>query len=229
MTKAVFNLKYWLKLFLDKNSLTSVLKLHDNLRKNGFDSKKDILVEGYPRSGNSYIVRYLGHFLDPQKISHHTHLFSSCKKHLDKGSKCIILIRNPIESIASNILINPLLSRELAIKHYINFYEGVASYPSDAFLMINFDDFVNNQLSILNSINKYLELGEIDEHEYKLVDNKIRLQVKIMSKERKNFYSLPSLEKDSYKAEIKESLQGIDLIAEAVTLYTSLAYRNQRS
>jgi hypothetical protein len=66
----------------------------------------DIVVEGFPRSGNSYLKKLIEFLVIKKniKIASHTHSIAQVNKSIDLGINTIIMIRNPIDACISNYI-----------------------------------------------------------------------------------------------------------------------------
>lgn len=87
----------------------------------------DIVVEGYPRSGNTFTVDMLNVLWRNQgclKVAHHTHDINNVIVGAEMGKPILILLREPSASIMS-VAIFLSVSIEGAAKRYKNFYEEV--------------------------------------------------------------------------------------------------------
>jgi len=61
----------------------------------------DLYLDGFPRSGNTYTKSFVTHFYPDYVFAHHLHTVAAIKMALKHNLKCIILMRNPIDSVAS--------------------------------------------------------------------------------------------------------------------------------
>ncbi|MEM9164920.1 MAG: hypothetical protein AAGC54_17860, partial [Cyanobacteria bacterium P01_F01_bin.4] len=87
--------------------------------------QKDICIEGFPRSANSFFARAFRLYNPTAKAAHHMHAPMQVIKATEYGLPCAVLIRNPIDAIASVLVVDRTLSTRFAIQSYINFYERV--------------------------------------------------------------------------------------------------------
>jgi len=86
----------------------------------------EVVIEGYPRSANTYAVcAFLFAQQRPVRIAHHLHAPVQVIQAVRWGIPTLILIRRPLDAIASRLIRNPALSAERAVKDYISFYQAV--------------------------------------------------------------------------------------------------------
>lgn len=86
---------------------------------------KDICIEGFPRSANSFFARAFRLYNPTVKAAHHMHAPLQVIKAIEYDVPCVVLIRNPLDAIASVLVVDRTLSTRFAIQSYINFYERI--------------------------------------------------------------------------------------------------------
>lgn len=61
---------------------------------------KDLVVEGYPRSANTFVVEFIrivaGDHGEQVKFAHHTHDAKNVELGIKSGLPCLVLIREPL-------------------------------------------------------------------------------------------------------------------------------------
>ena len=86
----------------------------------------DILIEGYPRSANTFAVAAFELAQErPVTVAHHLHVAAHVVAAVEAGVPVILLVRRPAEAIASVIARKPSVAPELAARTYLRFYDGV--------------------------------------------------------------------------------------------------------
>jgi hypothetical protein len=120
----------------------------------------DLVLEGFPRSGNTFSVDFISHLNKNRNLSiaHHTHNNANLLLGIAMGVPTVALIRQPIDAISSYMIYSGK-SVELAAKDYYNFYEELLAHKT-GIIFVKFDDVVQNMNLVINQINsKYgLEL-----------------------------------------------------------------------
>ncbi len=87
----------------------------------------DVLIEGYPRSANTFAVAAFEMAQErPVTVAHHLHAAPHVVAAVDAGVPVILLVRPPEDAIASVIARKPSVDPGLAARTYLRFYEGVA-------------------------------------------------------------------------------------------------------
>lgn len=127
----------------------------------------DIVIEGYPRSGNSFAeTAFLFSQGDTQvQIASHLHLPAHVARAVRLKKPCLVLIRNPIEAIASFLAYHggnyPVPQ---AIKEYIDFYKLVYQ-KKDQVLVAPFDLVRTNFGEVMVQLNERFNCSfEVFEH-----------------------------------------------------------------
>jgi hypothetical protein len=110
-----------------------------------------IKVNGFPRSGNTYLTDLLTQSFDiPVEFVIH--------KTADLYTKnCIVPIRKPEESIASWAKLNPHIKLEDIVKWYERFYTCILE-NADNLIILDFNYFTKEPISVVEDISKILNL-----------------------------------------------------------------------
>lgn len=155
--KLLYNARYRMRLAISRNPAIyfSLLDLLNSPRRHLKVTKStDIVIEGYPRSANTFAVAA---FLFAQgkdiSIARHLHAPAQIIAAADLGIPAMVLIRNPKDAILSLLVRDPSLSAKNAILHYIHFYESIYAYQKN-FLLVNFQDVIRDYGSCIELLNK---------------------------------------------------------------------------
>ena len=117
-----------------------------------------LCVEGFPRSGNSFVSSLTRLMFHSQKVVSHSHNINVIKKSLKMNIKCIILIRNPVNCIISL----------LRLKNETKFYKNkklICFYLSQYLSYYSYVNKVKNHKNVL--------LINIENITYKILTKKI--------------------------------------------------------
>lgn len=211
---------FWYKSYRSKNGL----------KINWFSDKTDFYFDGYPRSGNTYLLFLLSGIYKNNHIVHHFHAIAPLKIALGKDLKSIIIIRNPADAISSNYLktfekskLPESIDRELLFtltKDYTNYYRYVFK-KLDQLMLIDFKKLITEPENTIILINRYLDrLCDLNDKNIEQILIK-RKEMSFGSKTELGS-SLPNETKDKLKLHIKESLKKIKEFKFAEELYKSL-------
>lgn len=104
----------------------------------------DILIEGYPRSANTFAVSAFELAQErPVTVAHHLHVAAHVVAAVEAGVPVILLVRPPEDAIASVIARKPSVAPELAARTYVRFYDGVRDVL-DGCVVAEFGDVVGD-------------------------------------------------------------------------------------
>lgn len=117
-----------------------------------------LCVEGFQRSGNGYCEAILKYKNETLEITHHAHAFANIKRSIKWSVPILVLIRNPIDCIASLITFDERLSDDVAIKNYINYYKGVEKLK-EQLLLVDFLELTKNPDLIIGKVNDKYSLN----------------------------------------------------------------------
>ncbi|QHI68063.1 hypothetical protein [Tichowtungia aerotolerans] len=111
--------------------------LQPYLRPHVVSKKSDLLIEGYPRSGNTFACTAF-HVAQPSPVTVASHLH--CPGHLKRALRldipCMILIRRPLDAISSMVIFYQCkFPIRQAIREYIDFYEAVFMFRQRLFVV----------------------------------------------------------------------------------------------
>jgi hypothetical protein len=113
----------------------------------------EIVIEGFPRSGNTYAVAAFRHAQKKKvKTAHHLHVEAQILEGVRLGLPVVVLIRKPLDAIQSLKIRQPELSLDAAFRQYIRFYSitrGVLQHV----LLAKFEDVIENYGKIIERVN----------------------------------------------------------------------------
>ncbi len=114
----------------------------------------EIVIEGYPRSANTFAVAaFLLAQERPVKIAHHLHVPAQVIQAVRWSIPTVVLIRGPQDAVLSLMVREPRLSAEQALKDYIIFYRTISPYRS-GFIVVPFDKAINSFGQVIAQINE---------------------------------------------------------------------------
>ncbi len=107
------------------STLFPLLRFHPRYKHLMMTTRRDICIEGFPRSANSFAVAAFRHYNPNLKMANHIHVPMQVFKAVEMGVPCLVLIRQPIEALSSLMIVDSDLSVSIAVRSYINFYERI--------------------------------------------------------------------------------------------------------
>jgi hypothetical protein len=113
----------------------------------------EIVIEGYPRSGNTFAVVAFRQAQGREiKMAHHLHAAAQIKRAARLGVPAIVLIREPSEAILSVLVRDPHASMRWALHSYVRFYSTVLPYLEKA-VVAPFATVTSDLGSIIRMVN----------------------------------------------------------------------------
>ena len=114
----------------------------------------EIVIEGYPRSGNTFAVVAFRLAQDRKiEIAHHLHAAAQIKRAARLDVPAIVLIREPSEAILSVMVRDPHASIRWALRSYIRFYSAVVPYLEKT-VVAPFTTATSDLGSIIRTVNR---------------------------------------------------------------------------
>jgi hypothetical protein len=107
-------------------------------------SDYDLIVEGFPRSANTssmYALHF--NFGDKYRIGHHLHVPAHIRFAVKHSIPCLVIMRDPLDCIASLIIMQGGGSARSHLRDYIEFAETVHKYR-EHIVIARFDSVVSS-------------------------------------------------------------------------------------
>ncbi|MFT7072180.1 MAG: hypothetical protein ACJAX3_001156 [Patiriisocius sp.] len=194
------------------------------------------LIDGYPRSGNTFAQMLVKNVFSGVETVHHFHSLGAVKISLSKSIPSFIIYRDPVNSIASNYLWEKAyydqalridaINKDLLnyfLEFYIKFYEFINTKQNDIFL-ISFDKLIKDPEKIMIAINERIPTGS-----KKDVNDIISIvsSVKETQFGAKGMLSTrPNQTKDELKKELFPHIEEFEIFKTANHLYEKLKKSN---
>ncbi len=185
----------------------------------------DIVIEGFPRSANSFsVTAFRKAQRSPVKIAHHFHAPAQILLAIEWGVPTLTLVRHPVDAVTSLLIFEPRTSLHAGIKEYVLFYRTLLPHL-DSFVIGVFDDVVNDLGRVIERVNQKFgtafDLFQHTEGQVKELQDWMDRNAEALGN------TVPSMSKpvparDRRKDEIKEELKKLDvqlLFSEAMDLY----------
>lgn len=113
----------------------------------------EIVIEGYPRSANTFAVAAFQLAQDREvEIAHHLHAAAQIKRAARLGVPTVLLVREPSEAILSLMVRDPAASARWALRSYVRFYSSVVPYL-DKTVIAPFATVTSDFGSIIRMVN----------------------------------------------------------------------------
>jgi hypothetical protein len=116
---------------------------------------KLVVIEGYPRSGNSFARRAFimaqDETFDVTRIAHHLHVPAQVVRAAQWKIPTLVLIRRPRDAVLSLVIRDPI-SVDQALRYYISFYETSEKYR-DAYVLGLFEEVTEDFGQVMRRMN----------------------------------------------------------------------------
>lgn len=138
---------------------TTMYKFLGNNRRLLVNAGTDIVIEGFPRSGNTFaVVAFEWAQTQEVKIAHHLHAASQIIWAAERNIPAVMLIRLPKDAVVSLAIREPHISINDALNEYIRFYELILPYKNDV-LVVRFEDVVSDFGKVTDMINQKFNMN----------------------------------------------------------------------
>ena len=126
-----------------------------DLAARGVAPDTQLVIEGFPRSGNSFARRaFIMAQNDPQikdHIAHHLHVPAQVVRAARWQIPALVLIRRPRDAVLSLAIRDPI-PVDQALRYYLSFYETVEKYR-DAYVLGLFEEVTEDFGQVIKRIN----------------------------------------------------------------------------
>ena len=117
---------------------------------------KLVVIEGFPRSGNSFARRAFimaqDEAFDVTRMAHHLHVPAQVVRAAQWRIPTLVLIRRPRDAVLSLVIRDPI-SVDQALRYYISFYETAEKYR-DAYILGRFEDVTEDFGQVIKRLNE---------------------------------------------------------------------------
>jgi hypothetical protein len=117
------------------------------------DRRTQLVIEGFPRSGNTFaVVAFEQAQHERVRIAHHLHMPAQVMRAARWRIPTLVLMRKPTDAVLSWVIREPWIPIREAMRHYVWFYEKVAEYRS-AVVMGFFEEVTQDYGAVLERVN----------------------------------------------------------------------------
>lgn len=176
------------------------------------DSETDIVIEGFPRSANTFAVNAFRLAQTRKvKIAHHKHSITQFLIANKFQIPTLLVIRTPEEAIISFLIREPCISIEKAFKYWIDMHKILWKYKSN-FVIGDFEEITTEFGKVIERINyKFNTNFNLFEHNQTNVNKCFDSMENYSKKHNQNqidesLIARPSQKRKELKSQIKEQL-----------------------
>ncbi|MAG29302.1 MAG: hypothetical protein CL908_00215 [Deltaproteobacteria bacterium] len=189
-----------------------------------------IVIEAFPRSSNSFAVRLFrqanpGYAID--EISHHSHIVSNVKRAARWGIPALIILRDPVDAISSNMIVRGTTSdamlKVLALK-YLDFYGWVEANP-ESIVIAEFSDITQGRFKrVSERLNSRFETSFATDFDEDVLLAEVRRGIEAASPNRKDAsrIPIPNAEREARYADLRPRIREHPAMTEPIRLHDRL-------
>lgn len=195
------------------------------------DQYTQIVIEGFPRSGNTFAVTALRQAQDEEvRIAHHLHVPTQVIRAARLQIPILVLLREPADAVLSLMVREPRITARFALGYYVSFYRTVAKYRS-AYVLGTFDEVTKNYGDTIGRINAkfgtHFSVFEHTDANLRAAFAKIERLNAVNDDGSENRVARPSAARSGLKSTLREAIQARkqlrELLLEAEAVHHDLA------
>ena len=120
-----------------------------------FNAQTALVVEGFPRSGNTFaVVAFQMAQPSPVALAHHLHHPAQVLRAVQRGVPTMVLIRQPVAAVRSLALRRPSASMASLIQQYVDFYKPLAAVRGGYYLA-DFAEVTTDFGAVTRAVNNH--------------------------------------------------------------------------
>lgn len=114
----------------------------------------EIVIEGYPRSGNTFAVTAFGSAQTREvRVARHEHAAAQVIAAARRSIPALVLVRAPEEAVLSFAVQQPHLTLAQALRSYVRFYRPLLPYRH-RFVLASFEDVTGDFGAVTRRVNE---------------------------------------------------------------------------
>ncbi len=123
------------------------------------DKNTHLVIEGIPRSGNSFaVVAFQMVQPRPVRLAHHLLAPAQVLWGAQRDIPILVLVREPVAAASSLIIRHPYISLKMALHEYMRFYTAIAPCRNKVVVGL-FDEVTNEFGAVIRRINQRFATG----------------------------------------------------------------------
>lgn len=155
LDQKIYRFRYWLRIILSRHPhlFSFIYGNFAKFRHQYIKRDTELLIEGFPRSANTYAYWAFKITNPGVRVAHHSHSQALVALAVKRNIPALVLIRDPRSAITSLIVRHPYITPELAIKSYLDFYSLVAK-QLDQIILVEFQSITTDFCVVIRSLNE---------------------------------------------------------------------------
>jgi hypothetical protein len=116
--------------------------------------RTEVVIEGFPRSANSFVVAVFRHMHSRQpSMAHHVHAPAQVLRGVCMNIPTLVLIRRPLDAVTSLLVFTPRIPVSSALRAYHSFYTTVFPYRA-GFVAATFEEAIEHLDQVVERLNQ---------------------------------------------------------------------------
>jgi hypothetical protein len=115
--------------------------------------ESDIVIDGFPRSANTFSVHAFRMMNPDATIAHHTHAPAQVLRAVQLGLPTIVLLRRPRGAVISEVIREPRKTLGRTLRDWLSFYDTV-SPVAGSFVLGEFDTITSDYGAVIEAVNE---------------------------------------------------------------------------
>lgn len=111
----------------------------------------DLLIDGFPRSANTFAYVFIELTQPVKKLAHHVHLPVQYYRSIKFKSPAVLLIRNPVDAAVSMFIRRPTYFPYFIFLYYYLFHKKISKIKN-AILIVKFEDVISDPNLIIRKL-----------------------------------------------------------------------------
>jgi hypothetical protein len=118
------------------------------------DPDTDIVIEGFPRSANTFTVAAFSMSQSrPVRVAHHLHAPGHVIAAVRRGLPALVLVRHPEDAVLEYLIRRPRLGMRQAVRGYVRFYQPLLPY-TNRFVVGSFERVTTDLGAVIRQVNR---------------------------------------------------------------------------
>ncbi len=116
--------------------------------------RTELVIEGYPRSGNTFAVFAFQH-AQPREVvvASHVHVPAQVVRAVQREVPTLVVVREPVATVASLVIAAPHVTLQRAFREYTHYHEILLPHRQ-GFVLADFDQVTTDLGSVITEVNR---------------------------------------------------------------------------
>ena len=187
-----------------------LLALRPGGRDEPLDADTQVCLEGFPRSGNTFATVLLRRRGIAQ-LSSHRHAPAQVERALRAGVPVVLVVRDPVEACASQLVGAPDLRPGDVLWAYRRFHDALVSRRDDV-LVLSFETLTGDPAAVLHAVadhtGRELDTAPVDDEERTAIFHEIKWLSELDRRQGPEMAARPSERREALKETVRAGILG---------------------